>query len=266
MRATTSVLCVVVLVLGTGLALLGQPAVHPIDPPDAPLPETAGGPAVESPVARRLAPAALAGLALEPGSQEDLHAWRAATQGVGAHAIAELRQVALTATHSAVVGACLSALGRLDAVVGDDALLGLLDDPRLRVRQDVVTALGHSRDARALEVLAGAAAASDAALRPLVIQAMGRIGGTRACDLLRALAIDGPASPTDAAFLRAALRVAVNPSADAQVGPRGVPPAPQSTLTPDFAGFEPVTPDASRATSDTPPGSAWPRSPAARTR
>ena len=242
MRATTRVLCVAVLVLGAGLALLGQPAVHLVEPPDAPLPLTVSAAAVESPVARRLAPAALAGLALEPGSQGDLHAWRAATQRADADAIAELRQVALTATHPAVVGACLVALGRLDAVVGDDALLALLDDPRLRVRQDVVTALGHSRDARALEVLAGAAAASDAALRPLVIQAMGRIGGARACDLLRALAARGPASPTDAAFLRAALRVAANPSADALVGPRGIPPAPQPLTPPEFPGSEPVAP------------------------
>lgn len=228
MNAAARALCGVALVLGAGpLVLCLKPVADAGESSAAHLPPDPQPMATPVAVGRIAAGPAWDGLALQPTRQQDLHAWRAATQAATAERIPDLRQTALTAPHPTVVGLCLAALGRLDAVAGDPDLLALAHDPRPRVRQDLVVALGQSQDPRAVDALRQTAEHGDAALRPLLFQALGRIGGEPALAALRALAAAGTASPTEAAFLRTALRCAADPHADAPAGPRGIAPESQ---------------------------------------
>ena len=134
--------------------------------------------------------------------REVLHITREAT----AEDRSTLVDAALHAVDPLVVGNAVLALGRLKAFSSDAALLELVSDLRLRVRQDAVRACGlDGRDA-ALPQLQRALELGDASVRPLVLEALGRIGGTKARALLETVADDRTASKTDRVFARAALR------------------------------------------------------------
>ena len=116
-----------------------------------------------------------------------------------------LLDAALHAADPLVAGSAVKALGRLHGFTSEPALLALVTDPRLRVRQDAVTACGLDGRAAAIPHLERALATSDAALRPLVLEALGRIGGATARALVQRVAADPDAARTDRVFARAAL-------------------------------------------------------------
>lgn len=104
-----------------------------------------------------------------------------------------------------VAGNAVKALGRLQAFCADAELLALTADGRLRVRQDAVTACGLDGGAAAIPYLEQALATGDASLRPLVLEALGRIGGPMAFTLVQGVAADAGTSTTDRVFARVAL-------------------------------------------------------------
>jgi len=116
-----------------------------------------------------------------------------------------LMDAALQSEDPLVAGNAVLALGRLQAFSSESALLALVSDPRLRVRQDAVKACGLDSSDSALSHLEGVLEEGDPSVRPLALQSLGRIGGARAETLLRNIADDRAASRTDRVFARAAL-------------------------------------------------------------
>lgn len=118
---------------------------------------------------------------------EDVRAIVRRGRGAGAGDIPALRGAALGATDPLVAGNAIRALGRLDAVAGDPALLGLMRDARLRVRQEVVLALGRSRQASAAGHLEDALRSGGPELRPLAIHGLSAIDSDAARAATRVL-------------------------------------------------------------------------------
>ena len=119
--------------------------------------------------------------------------------------VLELRSVALSSDDPLVVGNALRALGRLHAVAKDPELIALVGDERPRVRQEVVVALGNSGYPPVVGDLLPLLDRGDAALRPLVLDALGRVGGTKARERLTEVLEDSSTSSIDRTFARAAL-------------------------------------------------------------
>ena len=116
-----------------------------------------------------------------------------------------LREAALHAQDALVAGNAIKALGRLRLFSADPDLLALIADPRPRVRQDAVAACSLDGRSAAIPGLEKALTTGDAALRPLVLEALGRIGGSAARGLLERVAGDSGSSVTDRVFAHAAL-------------------------------------------------------------
>jgi hypothetical protein len=100
-------------------------------------------------------------------SQSEVRAAVAAANAATRDDAAALRATALGAVDPTVAGRALRALGRLGLVAGDAELGALYDDPRPRVRQELVYALAQSGDPRAQALLERARASDDATLRQL---------------------------------------------------------------------------------------------------
>lgn len=139
---------------------------------------------------------------LAPSTPEEVRAIVRYCEEAGPERVAELRWVALEAEHPLVAGNAVRALGRLRAVAGDAALVELIADPRPRLRQETVLALGRSGDPAAVDVLAPLLEGEGADLRTLAIQALGELRCDRAWTVLAAHA---PADDQERVFLRAAL-------------------------------------------------------------
>lgn len=139
---------------------------------------------------------------LDPATPEDVREIVRYCAAAGSDQVADLRRAALESAHPLAVGNALRALGRLTAVMGDSDLMALLADDRPRVRQELVMALGVSGEPAAVPVLAPILE-SEPSLRPLVIQALGRLGGDEARAILTAVS---PRDETERAYLRTALR------------------------------------------------------------
>jgi len=123
-----------------------------------------------------------------------------------ASAVPELRRLALESPDPLVSGNAIRALGRLGRGGSDAGLGAFLADPRPRVRQEAVVALGASRDPAAVPLLEPLArAGTDPTLRALALQALGRIGDDRARRQLESVLQDPATNETDRAFARAAL-------------------------------------------------------------
>ena len=127
------------------------------------------------------------------------------TKAAGTRDVPALRHAALHAEDALVVGNAVKALGRLRAFAADAELLALTADDRLRVRQNAVVACGLDGDAAAIPHLERALAAGEASLRPLVLEALGRIGGPQALALVERIAVDPAVSQIDRVFARVAL-------------------------------------------------------------
>lgn len=155
-----------------------------------------------------LALAALAALEVEgPTAVSDsLPIGEATAADLGA-----LRELALGDADPAVVGKALAAMGRLQALAGDEQVAALLQDPRPRVRQDYVLALGLAADPLAIPRLQRIASGADAELRPLALQSLGGQGPAAAPVLAELQARQGW-NETEQACLREALaRVSQGP-------------------------------------------------------
>ena len=119
-----------------------------------------------------------------------------------------VREVALESPDPLVVGNAIRTLVRLGVFARDDELLGLIHDPRLRVRQEAVLGIGSAGDARLASLLIPLLGDPEAGLRALAIKALGDLGGESAEVELRRVLEDPEASEVDRAFARSALRAA----------------------------------------------------------
>lgn len=164
----------------------------------------ATGPATAAEVAVALPPAALRPTGTEP--ETGVHTPAELREVVGrlrsSQDAAALRRAALRAPDPLVAGNAVRALGRLRAEF-DPELLALLDDPRPRMRQELVLALGECRREVAVASLERVLTGSDAQLRLLAIQALGRHGSPAARAALAAFAAHAE-TPVERAFLRVA--------------------------------------------------------------
>ena len=119
-----------------------------------------------------------------------------------------LREVALHGENVLAAANAIRALGRLRAVARDPELRALLADPRERIRDETILALGESRDRDAVALLEPLVSGDDAKARVLAIHALGRLGGERAEAVLRQVLESASASREDLAFVRAAMAAA----------------------------------------------------------
>jgi hypothetical protein len=164
--------------------------------------------AVRAPTPRKRSRSAIppsGALIAAPADQRDVRAMVDYCDTASAAEIAGLRDVALHAPDALAAGNAVRALGRLHAVAKDADLVRLLDDPRERVRDETILALGESRSASTLERLEPLLRAGDQHVRVLAIRAIGRVGGERARRILSAVADDPAGTPEIAAFARAGL-------------------------------------------------------------
>ncbi len=122
-----------------------------------------------------------------------------------------LQDAALESEDPLVVGNAIRALGRLGLARGDTRIPDLLDDPRPRVRQEAVIAMGRSGDPAVVEDLAPLIKSEDSTLRTLALQALGRLGGLRAQALVKEILADSASTTSDRAFARAALSSSGSP-------------------------------------------------------
>lgn len=116
-----------------------------------------------------------------------------------------LRETALQAKDPLAAANAVRALGRLGAVLGDAELVALLRDPRERVRDETILALGEGRDEAAVALLAPLAQGDDPKVRTLAIRAIGRAGGGQAESALADVLRRPSATREELAFARAAL-------------------------------------------------------------
>lgn len=194
----------VFLLAAVGLGALAGMTLDPTAPESPDPVDPAAGDELE-----RAEPMARSGLerpnpfpTLDPATPEDVREIVRYCAAAESDQIADLRRAALESSHPLAVGNALRALGRLTAVMGDSDLMALLADDRPRVRQELVMALGVSGEPSAVPVLAPILE-SEPSLRPLVIQALGRLGGDEARAILTAVR---PRDETERAYLRTALR------------------------------------------------------------
>lgn len=141
---------------------------------------------------------------IEPDCMADVRAMAMFCDDAGPGDRDALRTVALEAENPIPVSHALRALGRMKALVEDDALLKLLHDGRPRVRHELVLALGDGGP-EAVPVLEPLLTHKDRKTRLLAIQALGKAGGPRAKRIVEAIAASEVAGPEERAFARAAL-------------------------------------------------------------
>lgn len=127
------------------------------------------------------------------------------TRGATAEGLPALRDAALNAEDPLVAGNAVKAIGRLGAFNTDAELLALIADPRERVRQDAAMACGLDGRPEAVPHLARVLEEADATLRPLALEALGRIGSAEARELVERVVADPGSSATERVFARAAL-------------------------------------------------------------
>jgi hypothetical protein len=155
---------------------------------------------------------------LEPATPAEARAVVEFSRSAEPGDLAELRRAALTAKSALTVGNAVRALGRLRAFHHDAELLKLLDDPRLRVRQEAVRALGSSGDASVVDLLEAVLrdTDTDGSVRHVAIDALGRLPGPRPRALLARLEATTSSDEVEHAFVRAALRRGAEPDAPSE--------------------------------------------------
>lgn len=145
-------------------------------------------------------------LVLEPATQEEVRQVVTFCDLATRADIAALREAALTAQDPLVAGNAVRALGRLRVVARDPQLAALVHDPRSRVRDETIIALGECGDRAASDTLATLAADPDPKVRVLALRSLGRLGGERAEEVARGVLAGTDASREERAFARAALQ------------------------------------------------------------
>ena len=117
----------------------------------------------------------------------------------------ELLASALSAEDPLVVGNAMRALARLGRF-DDERLLGLIDDPRPRVRQELILALGDARLLGSVALLVGRYGGADESIRPLIVRSLGSIGGDEARRFLCTIRDDPSATPLERELAAVGLR------------------------------------------------------------
>jgi len=168
---------------------------------EAAFPSTAAG-ASTGERATLLADRGIASELWQPRTQAGVRDLVRFCRGATSEHVPELRRVALSSGDPLVVGNALRALGRLHAVAKDPELIALVGDERPRVRQEVVVALGNSGYPPVVGDLVPLLDRDDPTLRPLVIHALGCLGGERARAALSTVLDDPRATAADRAFAR----------------------------------------------------------------
>ena len=141
-----------------------------------------------------------------PAAQADLQSLVAACRSADATDAARLRELAAS-PDPAVAGNAIAALGRLHEVHKDPALLQKLQDPRPRVRHEVIAALGGCGDPAAARLLVPLLTGKDDQARMLAIQGLAQLGVTDPLDRLLQDPGLTPATRTFVQSARAPVRV-----------------------------------------------------------
>lgn len=144
-------------------------------------------------------------LIAEPATQSDVRAMSAYCETASPDDRSSLREIALHGTNALAVGNAVRALGRLKAVSADSELVALLADPRERVRDETILALGASGDGGVVAKLEPLTRSSDPKVRALAMHSLGRLGGERSEAAIRSVLEGASATTADRAFARAAL-------------------------------------------------------------
>ena len=153
---------------GEAGALVLEPATEPVATPPGP----------DRPPVDLVAVDALSssGIVMNPSNDAEARAVVEFARGAGFGDASALRAMA-RADHTLVASNGVRALGRLGLLTSTSDEAELLEDPRPRVRQEVVRGLGQSGDERAVPQLVALLEASDSVTRDLAIQALGKLGG-----------------------------------------------------------------------------------------
>lgn len=112
-------------------------------------------------------------------SDGDLRVFLREVKAAGREDEDDLRHLALHSKDPLVAGNAIRALGRLGLVAGDEEWTALLDDPRMRVRQEIVRALGQSKDPRVAAVLHRMSNGNDPTLRTIAIHSLAQLAIAR---------------------------------------------------------------------------------------
>ncbi len=150
-------------------------------------------------------PLTLEGELVQVTTPAEVRSFVAFARTAGHGEVVHLRLLALESDNALVVGNSIRELGRLGAVLRDGELLAMLTDERPRVRQELVRALGESKDPRAVPHLAEFIEGEDPTLRTLAIQSLGKIGGHEARVLLENARSDPRSQGSQLVFLEQAL-------------------------------------------------------------
>lgn len=159
----------------------------------------------------------VSGVPLEAAGPEDVRRVREFCRGAEEGDIPDLRRLAFRSPDPLVAGNAIRALGRLGAIAVDPEVIALIRDPRLRVRQEIIVALGQSGSEDgisddSISELEAVLSNRDGQFRPLALQALGRLGGARARSLLESVRNDPQATDLDRTFARTALRTIEGPA------------------------------------------------------
>ncbi len=137
-------------------------------------------------------------------SQKEVHQLRSFTQGADKNKVPILKRMVLEAEDPIVVSNALRALERLKAVQFSE-LTPILEDERFRVQQEIVRVIGKIGDTAAIDYLLKQLQRKDSRIRPLTIQALGKLKNPKATQALQAISNDPSASEVDRKFAKVAL-------------------------------------------------------------
>ena len=147
-----------------------------------------------------------------PESPAEVRSLLRATESARRGDVQTLRDAALCSEDPLLAGNAIRALARLDALHADEDLLTLIDDPRSRVRHELVRGLGMAsrptsaeRD-RVVELLLTVVRCDDVDAGALALQSLGRLGGQDAQSILAQVAASPSSTRMQRAFANQALR------------------------------------------------------------
>jgi HEAT repeat protein len=134
---------------------------------------------------------------LAPETPEQLQEVATYTRQAGPDDVAELQRATRESESAVVVGESLIALSRLQALTIDDEFKEFLKDPRPRVRNDAIVALGMSGDPHAIEILTGLLDPEQPQVRAVALGALRRIGSAEAKRIIAEALADPKATALD---------------------------------------------------------------------
>lgn len=145
-------------------------------------------------------------LVAAPATSEEVRAMVAFCDTARPSDVAALREIALGGKDTLAVANAVRALGRLRVFARDPTLAGLVRDPRTRVRDEAILALGESGSEEAAQTLEPLATDADPRVRLLALRALGRLGGERSRSVARQVLANPASTREERAFARVAAR------------------------------------------------------------